>query len=137
MKIRIPPPLRKFTGGAETAEVSAENLKELFEALESQFPGIKQALSNPDGTPQRFINIYVNDEDIRFLGGAGYTFREGDEILLIPAIAGGRDVPTASVRLLYNRACLTFDFTVRQAHGPERNRRAQCPERLVEGRRQA
>ena len=95
MRIKIPPPLRKFTGGLETVEVSAGNLNELFEALEGQFSGIKEALANPDGTPKRFINIYVNDEDIRFLGGAGYAFREGDEILLIPAIAGGSGPSTA------------------------------------------
>lgn len=87
--IRIPPPLRKFTGGAETVESTARNLAELFEGLEEKCPGIKPALCRPDGTPQRFINIYVNDEDIRFLGGTQYAFRDGDEILLIPAIAGG------------------------------------------------
>jgi sulfur-carrier protein len=129
MKIKIPPPLRKFTGGAETAEVSAQNLKQLFEGLESQFPGIRRAISNPDGTPQRFINIYVNDEDIRFLGGAGYTFREGDEILLIPAIAGGCGGPRARALLLYNPACLPFDFALRVPQGPERSRRARDPER--------
>ena len=87
--LRIPPPLRKFTGGAETVECVAHNLPELFEGLEQKFPGIKQALCTPEGAPQRFLNIYVNDEDIRFLGGNQYTFQEGDEILLIPAIAGG------------------------------------------------
>jgi sulfur-carrier protein len=99
-RIKIPPPLRKFTGGLETAEVRAGNLKELFEALESQFSGIQQALANADGTPKRFLNVYVNDEDIRFLGGAGYAFREGDEILLIPAIAGGIGEREDQVRLL-------------------------------------
>ncbi len=87
--IRIPPPLRKFTGGAEVAESDATNLTGLFESLERQFPGIKKALCAEDGTPHRFVNIYVNDEDIRFLGGAGYAFEDGDEVLLIPAIAGG------------------------------------------------
>src|SRR5579863_638235 len=87
--IRIPPPLRKFTGGAETFDSTAHNLGELFDALEAKYPGIKQHLCQADGTPQRFLNIYVNDEDIRFLGGAGYAFQDGDEILLIPAIAGG------------------------------------------------
>ncbi len=87
--IRIPPPLRRFTGGAETVESAARNLMELFEGLELQFPGIRQTLCAADGTPQRFINIYVNEEDIRFLGGMQYAFREGDEILLIPSIAGG------------------------------------------------
>ena len=87
--LRIPPPLRKFTSGAETFESTARNLPELFEALEGKYPGIKQNLCQTDGTPQRFLNIYVNDEDIRFLGGTGYTFQDGDEVLLIPAIAGG------------------------------------------------
>lgn len=87
--VRIPPPLRKFTSGTEAVESVAQNLAELFEGLELKFPGIRQALCADDGTPHRFLNIYVNDEDIRFLGGAQYAFREGDEVLLIPAIAGG------------------------------------------------
>ena len=87
--LRIPPPLRKFTAGAPTFESTARNLGELFDALNEKFPGIKQNLCQADGTPQRFLNIYVNDEDIRFLGGAGYTFQDGDEVILVPAIAGG------------------------------------------------
>lgn len=87
--IRIPPPLRKFTSGTETVETAAQNLAELFAGLESKFPGIRAALCAADGTPHRFLNVYVNEEDIRFLGGARYAFRDGDEILLIPAIAGG------------------------------------------------
>ena len=87
--IRIPPPLRKFTGGEETAQSAAHNLNELFEGLETKFPGIRSALCAADGTPHRFLNIYVNDEDIRFLGGAQYAFQDGDEVLLVPAIAGG------------------------------------------------
>ena len=70
-------------------QCAARNLSELFDALEGKYPGIRQNLCQADGTPQRFLNIYVNDEDIRFLGGAGYTFQDGDEVLLIPAIAGG------------------------------------------------
>ena len=87
--VRIPPPLRKFTSGAEAFESVAKNLLELFEALDAKFPGIRSALCAADGTPHRFLNIYVNDEDIRFLGGVKYAFNDGDEILLIPAIAGG------------------------------------------------
>jgi sulfur-carrier protein len=87
--VRIPPPLRKFTSGAETFESAARNLAELFDGLESKFPGIRSALCAADGSPHRFLNVYVNDEDIRFLGGGQYAFQEGDEILLIPAIAGG------------------------------------------------
>lgn len=87
--IRIPPPLRKYTGGAEVAEIAAKNLSELFDGLDQKFPGIKRVLCSEDGVPQRFLNIYVNDEDIRFLGGSQYNFQENDEVLLIPAIAGG------------------------------------------------
>jgi sulfur-carrier protein len=87
--VRIPPPLRKYTEGAESVETAAQNLGELFDGLDQQFPGIKKVLCAEDGTPQRFLNIYVNDEDIRFLGGLQYNFNDGDEILLIPAIAGG------------------------------------------------
>lgn len=87
--IHFPPPLRRFTAGVDIAEFAARNLAELFEALESKFPGIKRNLCSPEGAPLRFINFYVNDEDIRFLGGGKYTFRDGDEVLIIPAIAGG------------------------------------------------
>ncbi len=90
--IRIPPPLRKFTGGTESVECSAQNLLELFDGLEQKFPGIKKTLCNETGQLHRFVNVYVNDEDIRFLGGSGYSFQEGDEILLVPAIAGGSPI---------------------------------------------
>ena len=90
VKILVPPPLRRFTGGVESVETSTGTLAELFDRLEQKFPGIKLALCAADGTPHRFVNIYVNDEDIRFLGGAKYNFQDGDEVLLIPAIAGGR-----------------------------------------------
>ena len=87
--IRIPPPLRKYTNGAEVVEATARDLVELFDGLDQKFPGIKKVLCADDGTPQRFLNIYVNEEDIRFLGGGQYNFQDGDEVLLIPAIAGG------------------------------------------------
>lgn len=87
--VRIPPPLRKYTEGAESVDVGAQNLGELFDGLDQKYPGFKKVLCAEDGTPQRFLNIYVNDEDIRFLGGLQYNFNDGDEVLLIPAIAGG------------------------------------------------
>ena len=86
--IRIPPPLRKFTGGEQSIEVKAANLAEVFDALEGKYPGIKQNLCAEDGTPHRFMNVYVNDEDIRFLG-PDYKFNQGDEVTLVPSIAGG------------------------------------------------
>jgi sulfur-carrier protein len=87
--IHFPTPLRKFTAGAECVESAAHNLREVFEDLDVRFPGFGKALTKADGAPQQFLNIYVNEEDIRFLGGLQYTFRDGDEVLFIPAIAGG------------------------------------------------
>ncbi len=94
--VRIPPPLRKYTEGAESVETAAQNLGELFDGLDKKFPGFKKVLCAEDGTPQRFLNIYVNDEDIRFLGGLQYSFNDGDEVLLIPAIAGGAPLETTN-----------------------------------------
>ena len=87
--IRLPTPLRKFTDVAETVETAARDLRALFGDLDLKFPGFRKALCRPDGTPQQFLNVYVNDEDIRFLGGMQYSFRDGDEVVFIPAIAGG------------------------------------------------
>ena len=106
--IRIPPPLRKFTGGVESVETAAKTLPELFDGLESKFPGLKQTLCTPEGIPHRFVNVYVNDEDIRFLGGSQYAFKDGDEVLLVPAIAGGTELELSifDCRLKIWSACL-------------------------------
>src|ERR1700693_1786543 len=87
--VHIPTALRKFTGGAQTAELAAEALPDLLDALGAQFPDIARHLRDDRGEVRRFVNIYVNDEDIRFLGGAAYKFRDGDVVLLVPSIAGG------------------------------------------------
>ena len=87
--IHIPTPLQRFTSGVETFELIARDPQELFERLDQGFPGLRQALPGENGKPLQFVNIYVNEEDIRFLGGAQYNFQEGDEVLLLPAIAGG------------------------------------------------
>ena len=90
--VRIPPPLRKYTAGDDSFAAAAQNLRDLFDKLDHKYPGIRKVLCTEDGNPQRFLNIYVNDEDIRFLGGIECSFKDGDEVLLIPAIAGGVDV---------------------------------------------
>jgi molybdopterin synthase sulfur carrier subunit len=95
--VRIPPPLRKYTGGAESVETMARNLAELLDGLAQKYPGLGQTLCTPEGALQRFMNIYVNEEDIRFLGGAKYAFQDGDEVLLMPAIAGGSSRRAACV----------------------------------------
>ena len=87
--VRLGSPFRRHTQGVESVDCSASNLPELFSELETRFPGLTRNLCNEKGEPRPFLNVYVNDEDIRFLGGAAYSFAEGDEVLLIPSIAGG------------------------------------------------
>lgn len=89
VKVRIPTPLMKLTNNQ--AEISAEGgtIADILNNLESQFAGIKERICEENGTPRRFINIYLNEEDIRFLEGEKTPIKDGDEISIIPAIAGG------------------------------------------------
>ena len=87
--VQIPTALRRLTAGTARVECSAANLGELFSQLDSQFPELKPHLRDESGETRRFLNVYVNEEDIRFLGGASYSFQDGDEVLLVPSIAGG------------------------------------------------
>ncbi len=89
--VQIPTALRRLTTGKAQVECAAANLNELFSALDSQFPELKPHLRDDAGEIRRFLNIYVNEEDIRFLGGVDYAFQDGDEVLLVPSIAGGRE----------------------------------------------
>lgn len=87
--VRIPAPLQRFTEGAEVVVCEAASLPALLTELNRRYPELKERLCEPDGRPRRFFNVYVNDEDIRFLGGNAYQFAVGDEILILPSIAGG------------------------------------------------
>jgi molybdopterin converting factor small subunit len=87
--VQIPTALRRLTSGAGQVQCSATNLTELFSALDRQFPDLKPHLRDEAGNVRRFLNVYVNEEDIRFLGGNIYAFQDGDEVLLVPSIAGG------------------------------------------------
>ena len=87
--VQIPTALRRHTGGTGQLQCSPQNLGELFTVLDSQFPDLKPHLRDEAGQVRRFLNVYVNEEDIRFLGGNDYSFRDGDEVLLVPSIAGG------------------------------------------------
>ena len=89
--VQIPTALRRHTSGIGSIACVATNLPELFSALDEKFPDLKPHLRDDKGQIRRFLNIYVNEEDIRFLGGPGYAFQEGDEVLLVPSIAGGCD----------------------------------------------
>jgi sulfur-carrier protein len=87
--VQIPTALRRHTAGTASIACIATNLSELFSALDEQFPDLKPHLRDESGQVRRFLNIYVNEEDIRFLGGPAYIFSDGDEVLLVPSIAGG------------------------------------------------
>lgn len=87
--VQIPTALRRHTEGIGSITCTASNLGELFSVLDEKFPELKPHLRDDKGQIRRFLNIYVNEEDIRFLGGPGYAFQEGDEVLLVPSIAGG------------------------------------------------
>ncbi|HEX6273387.1 MAG TPA: MoaD/ThiS family protein [Polyangiaceae bacterium] len=86
--VRIPTPLRTLTGGEEQVEVPGATLREVIETLESKHPGIKDRLLDDKGV-RRFVNIYVGDEDVRFLEGLETKLSSGTEVSIVPAIAGG------------------------------------------------
>ena len=88
--VRIPTPLRAVTKGSAEVEAAGDSVAAVIEDLERQFPGMRERLLEDGGELRRFINVYVNQEDIRFLQGAKTTLRPGDEVSIVPAIAGGR-----------------------------------------------
>ena len=90
IKVRIPTPLRPMTGGKNEVEVAGNTIAEIIDNLGSAHPGIKERLYDEQGEVRRFINIYDNEEDIRFLTGKETPLKDGDEVSIIPAIAGGR-----------------------------------------------
>jgi molybdopterin synthase sulfur carrier subunit len=88
IKVRIPTPLQKLTNGKTEVECSAKNIQELIDVLEKDYPGMKDRLSD-GGKIRRFINIYVNEEDIRFVNKEATVLKDGDNVSIVPAIAGG------------------------------------------------
>jgi len=88
--VRIPTPLQKLTQNQAEVKANGANIRELIEDLEKNFPGIKERICDETGEIRRFINIYVNEEDVRFLQQDGTPLKDGDEVSMIPAIAGGR-----------------------------------------------
>jgi molybdopterin synthase sulfur carrier subunit len=88
-KVRIPTPLRKLTNNEELVEVDAATIGDAINELQTRFPGIAERLVDDKGEVRRFVNVYVNEEDIRFLQNKATPLKDGDEISIIPAIAGG------------------------------------------------
>jgi molybdopterin synthase sulfur carrier subunit len=89
IKVRIPTPLRTLTKGQGEVEAQAGSVLEMIEALNHAHPGIKDRLCDETGELRRFVNIYINEEDIRFLKGKETSLKDGDEVSIVPAIAGG------------------------------------------------
>lgn len=89
IKVRIPTPLRKLTNGSDEVSAEGRNISEIIENLENNFPGLKERICESDGKLRRFVNIYLNDEDIRFKKNLETELKENDELSIIPAIAGG------------------------------------------------
>ena len=89
VKVRIPTPLMKLTNNQSELSAEGETIADMLNNLESQYAGIKERICEENGAPRRLINIYLNEEDIRFLDGEKTVLKDGDEVSIIPAIAGG------------------------------------------------
>lgn len=89
VNVRIPGPLRNFTSGKAEVELEASNIKTLLEQLGQSYDQLSNRICETDGSLRRFVNVYVNDEDIRFLNNLDTPLKSGDQVSIIPAIAGG------------------------------------------------
>jgi len=89
VKVRIPTPLRKLTDGSPEVSVDGSTVIEVLDALERKYPGVKERICEGDGTLRKFVNLYLNDEDIRFKENMKTRVKDNDELSIVPAIAGG------------------------------------------------
>ena len=87
--VRVPMALRKLTGGAGEVEAEGTTVKDLIEHLDANYSGLKNAICEGDGRVRGYVNVYINDEDFRSIDGVDSTLQDGDDIAIIPAIAGG------------------------------------------------
>ena len=87
--VRIPTPLRRMTGGADKVDLEVADLSQMIDRLENDYPGFKERLLDEEGELRYFVNIYVNGEDIRFDQGLRTAIKSGDEVSIVPAVAGG------------------------------------------------
>ncbi|MQA27229.1 MAG: MoaD family protein [Micromonosporaceae bacterium] len=92
IEVRIPTILRSHTGGAKVVEGAGDTLSDLFADLDSRYPGLRGRLITEDGALHRFVNVYVNDEDVRFTGALETKLSDGDSVTVLPAVAGGASV---------------------------------------------
>ena len=95
--VRIPTPLRAITKGQGEFQLEASDVRGALERLDEEFAGIKARLCEDDGSVRRFINVYVNEEDIRFMQGLNTPLKTGDEVSIVPAMAGGSERPVGAL----------------------------------------
>jgi len=88
IEVRIPTILRSYTGGAKKVEATGSTLAEVLHDLDARHPGIRERLVDDKGL-RRFVNVYLNDEDVRFIGGLDSAVKDGDDVTVLPAVAGG------------------------------------------------
>ena len=89
-RVRVPTPLRKYTGGSDEVDASGETISGLLNDLEQNYPGIRERIVDDRGQIRRFVNVYVNGDDIRFLNNMDTAVKDGDNVSIVPAIAGGQ-----------------------------------------------
>jgi len=89
VQVLIPTPLQKFTADEASVELEATSVDGLIDALDGRYPGLKSRLCDESGKLRRFLNVYVNSEDIRFLENQATPLKSGDEVSIVPAVAGG------------------------------------------------
>lgn len=87
--VRIPQPLRNLTGNQSTVTGDGSNLGDVIQTLETNYPGIRERLMDESGQLRRFVNVYVNGDDVRFIDGLSTPLKDGDEVSIVPAVAGG------------------------------------------------
>lgn len=103
IEVRIPTILRSFTGGAKVVEGSGDTISDLLTDLDSKYSGLRGRLITDEGALHRFVNVYVNDEDVRFLGALDAKLSDGDSVTILPAVAGGAFGFAAAAAMLGHR----------------------------------
>jgi MoaD family protein len=103
IEVRIPTILRSYTGGAKVVEGAGETLADLLTDLDNRYPGLRGRLITDQGALHRFVNVYVNDEDVRFLGALDAKLKDGDNLTVLPAVAGGAFALAAAAALAGQR----------------------------------
>ncbi len=103
IEVRIPTILRPYTGGAKSVEGSGDTLADLLADLDSRYAGLRGRLITDQGTLHRFVNVYINDEDVRFLGALDAKLNDGDSVTILPAVAGGAFAFAAAAALANTR----------------------------------